>query len=188
MAMARARSDGLSQKDLKKIYRTVCGYKEQNGVTTDSNENTIDRYPSADVIKYVVDNAPSSATLSHQDRITIHHNAKVHLQTEMVKQLKSDASFHERSEAKKKLDSDEATLAAQKAVYESEEAAAEFQKLNEALKAAEINMRNAFLHKKSAEERASRLLQEYQRSSELSTKIQKDAAAAAQVLKTLTGT
>jgi len=183
-----ASSNGLSPKELKKRYRTICGYTVSSGVTTDSIGNKIVRYPPEDVIRYVVDNASKTVQLSPQDLTTIHRDAEIHVQTVAFQILTRDASFYEISEASKKLESDEATLAAQKAAAEFEEATADYHKLVEALKAAEMRVRSANLLNISSERKAKTLLEQYKHSSYLLNNTQKKAAEAAEGLKMLTGT
>jgi hypothetical protein len=183
-----ASSKVLNQKELRNQYRTVCGYTASNGVTTDSKGIKIDRYPSEDVIRYVVHNAPKSAPLSPQDWTTIHRDAEIHVQTVVVQKLTLDASFYERSEASNKLESDKATVDAEKAAADFEETTADFHKLIEALKAAEMRVQIASLHNISSERKAKILLERYKQSSALFIKSQKQAAEAAEGLKMLTGT
>ena len=180
-----SRSD---QKTLRDAYRKACGYLHNGrGETLDSDGNIIHRYQSEGVMRYVVERASQFKTspLSLQDREKIHSDAEIHVQTEAVKQLNSDVSFFKRSEASAKSESERATLAAQKAADESESAIAEYKRLVEAMRAAELKMRNAFFSKNSAEERAKTLLDRYTKSSAEVSSVQQQANRAAEQLKKL---
>ena len=132
-------------------YRILCGYTVSGGITTDFYGKRVDRYPSEQVIENFLQLASSHSVPLSKDMVeTLHKNAAILVQKEVVANLRRDVAYNRNFLESTTRDSDvaskreeEAKSALEEAKSALEAAAADYQACLKALKDAEERIRSA---------------------------------------------
>jgi microsomal dipeptidase-like Zn-dependent dipeptidase len=129
-------------RQLRKAYRDICGYTHTGGgVTIDSDGNTIERFPSEEVLEYVVNKSSSyQKPLSREDFETLHKEAEIFFLRQTVQETAQELKNTKWWVDSKKQEADQAADREKKAADEIKAAKAEYERLLEALKKSELRV------------------------------------------------
>ena len=130
-------------KKLRDYYRKFCGYMVSGGETFNSDGKRVDQYPSEPVIKIFLKLASSyQAPLSKDMVDTLHKEAAIIVQKEVVANLRSDVAYNRKLLESTTHDSDVASKREEEAKSAVEVAAVDYQACFKAFKDAEERMRS----------------------------------------------
>lgn len=178
----------MSKQQLRNAYRDICGYTHfGGGVTIDSDGNNVVRFPSVEVLEYVVKKSSSyQKPLSREDFVKIHKEAEIFFLRQTVQETAQELKNAQWWVDSNKQEADQAADREKKAADEIEAAKAEYERLLKALKETDQRIRCAVNVQSSQKQYAVYKMEESEKIAKQIPRLEEQHASAVEALKRLT--